>query len=124
MTMLERVQAYLNEANKIKPDWEKYVVDKTQPLDERWTTYWAAPKEWRIDVDSSNIPVDCLDSLFDSPYDDFNMDRSETKSLDDIINFVEEKLRDDEVDGLTQELIDEAKEEIMAEKLGEWEYDW
>ena len=124
MTMLARIQAYLNEASKIKPEWHQFVTGRSAPLAERWTTYWTAPKEWRGEINSSSFPAPCLELLFDSPYDDFNMDRGVTKSLKRIMEQVEDKLAYNDVKGLTQELIDQAKEEIMAKKLGEWKNDW
>jgi hypothetical protein len=125
MIMRERIQAYLEEGKKIIPDWREFVTTKSHPLEWRWEAYWIAPKEWRKNVSAGGLPVAAISHIFDSPYDHFHMELESTKSLKSAMEDVEEKLEegDEQFAELTQELINQAKEEIMAKNLGDWKYD-
>ena len=122
--MLARVLQYLKEGETIKPDWTKFIVNKKIPLDERWEVFLAAPSEWSIDQNSGDIPIKCLSQIFDSPYDDFHMDRGSAMDMTELFEYLDQKLADGDPEKLTQKLIDKAKEEVMQANLGSWEYDW
>jgi hypothetical protein len=120
-TMLQRIEQYLALANTIQPDWADYVIDKSQPLNDRWETFLKAPKEWRSEGQWTEIPFDCLCDVFDSPYDNFNMDRGNTMEVPELFDRLKSKVRQGVI---TQAQYEEAQEEAMASRFGSWSYDW
>ncbi len=117
--MLARIQAYLAEGTRIQPDWIKYIDDLTIDIDLRWEAFLAAPAEWRTFMTGHSVPLECLSELFSSPYDELNMEEGNVKDVDDLIGCVLEEIEDGKAE---ESLLNEAKEEAIKERLGEWRY--
>lgn len=121
--MKERIESYLQEGLTIKPDWEAYVKDTTLPLDERWEVFCLAPIAWKFsDPCGPDLPTLC--EVVDSPYDVLYMERSESKSIEDTIEMLEEEDYETEEPKATPEQIIAIKEEALQALYGEWTYDW
>lgn len=123
--MLEQLLAYKNKGNPLKQEWEKFIDDKTIPLDKRWEAFLEAPEEWKDDVMTTQ-PYECLEAIgLDSPYDDLLIERYETHDVDQDVEHVESMIGDENYnDQLSEEHIVQMKEEIIANRMGSWTFDW
>lgn len=119
----KRITEYVKSASTIRNDWYSFITNKQHPLEERWRTFMMAPSDWKDDTEDSDVPLDHARYIFDSPYDDFNIDRHETKDIDSII----ERLRDKADSGkykFTQEDLVACMEEAMDKLINSWTWDW
>jgi hypothetical protein len=118
-----RIHEYVKSASTIKTDWYTFITNKDHPLAERWRTFLLAPDDWRRDVDDSEVPLNHASCIFDSPYDDFDIDRHQSKSIDDIIERLQDKA-DSGKHKFTQDDVNACMEEAMLELIGRWTWDW
>lgn len=119
-TILERVQQYIALSATIQPDWWKFVNDKTQPLDDRWEAFLAAPSDWRRKHSDGDVPLSAAQAKLSSPYDDFRMELGETKDVVGIFDYLGEFVDDGK---LTEEEFVACQEEAIEINLGSWKYD-
>lgn len=104
-----------------KEDFFKYITNKEVPLSERWELFTQAPsylKEHSGMMEHfqvlDNLGIDYFDEMYYEKYE-----RIETYSLAERL---EEELLGEK--GLTQEKIDEVKEQILEQNLGSFDLDW
>lgn len=118
-----RIKEYIDNASTIKADWYNFVINDEFPVDERWRIFLLAPTDWKEVVSDSDVPLEAARHIFDSPYDDFNVDRGQTRKIDRII----EILHDKAISGkhaFTQVDLHACMEEAMIRCLGGWRWDW
>ncbi len=115
--MIERLEQFQNVIDGEKRIFEGYIKNKEYPLEDRWEIFIKAPdslkeyQSWVIDLKG------LTNNRTFSWYDDFYVERYQTKDLDaDFIERVEEKFP--EVD------INSIKEQILENNLGSFRYDW
>lgn len=123
--MLEQLLAYKNSGNPLKREWEAFIDNRENPLEKRWEAFLSAPADWK-EEDTTTQPYDCLVAIgLDSPYDDLLIERYETHDVEQDVEHVESMIGDaDYNDELSEAHIIEMKEEIIANRLGSWTFDW
>jgi hypothetical protein len=117
------IEGYLKQGEAIKDAWLLYVVDQSVPLDTRWESFLAAPSDWHDDRTSSRAPLDAVQGILDSPYDDFHMELESSMSVTELFDDLEDRINDPDVDDFDQTVYDAAREEAMKINLGRWTYD-
>lgn len=123
-SLKDQIEAYVASGSTLQDALRVYVTDKSIPLQDRWETFLAAPSDWLNEQRVCGFPLDSMEQVFSSPYDDFHMDYGSQMSVSELFDDIDEKLANssDQFEGLTQELIDAGKEEAMEMMLGRWEY--
>lgn len=106
-----------------KPLLEKWIIDKSIPLEERWNLWKDSPEElknecqWVEDFTISGRGI--------SWYDDFYKERCETVYLSDLIHNMQRDFNEPVcLKKYTQADIDDFKEQILAKNLLSFVYDW
>jgi hypothetical protein len=122
MNLKDQIEAYVASGITLKDALSVYVKDKSIPLQERWETFLAAPSDWLKEYSVCGFPLNCLEPVFSSPFDDFHMDYGSQMTVRELFDDIEQKLDDGDFAGLTRELIDAGKEEAMDDMMGRWEF--
>lgn len=122
MSLKDQIVAYIASGSTLQDALRVYVTDKSIPLQDRWETFLAAPSDWRTsERRSTDLPLNSLNGVLSSPYDDFHMEYGSSQDVEELFDNIDQLLADGFED-LTQEMIDAGKEEAMAMNLGRWEY--
>lgn len=107
-----------------------YLKDKNYPLEERWDNYnLACDNNIICEYDNYGPSLKTLDALgIDSVYDYFNCERYESVDCISIIKTLEDNFKYPvglwEEINLTQDIINEVKEEILERYERGFVYDW
>lgn len=133
MTALENMQRLQAKLESIKPNFEIYIQNKEIPLEERWAVFALAPSELKKH-EHYGPTFHSLDSdfiMYDGPV---HMERGQTMSTLDLIESIEESLKEIEDDSYygakwRRELLETVdlnalKEDIMTQNLKSFNYDW
>lgn len=87
----------------------EFIKNKDIPLEERWALFKKLPEEFSVCTYWTGT------SSFDSPYDDFYMERHETRLVSQLPSYLE---REDEAD------IEILKEQLLQDGYTQVIYDW
>lgn len=126
-----RIALLQQEILAIKKDFEVFIKDTTIPLEERWSTWKAAPNDMkRSDSWTTHfkaLPCDWI--MYDGNY---HADRYQTVYMIDVVDAIEDNLAhpnewNKEYRATLEEFgfsLDALKEEILEFNLGSFCYDW
>lgn len=133
MNVLENMQKLQAKLEEIKPNFAIYIQNKAIPLDERWAVFVLAPSNLK-DHEEYGPNFETLHPdfiMYDGPV---HMERGQTMSTLDLIESIEESLKDladnsycgrewaEKLFKLVD--INALKEEIMEKNLKSFNYDW
>lgn len=132
---LDTVRSALTDAKK---NISELLTNKNVPLETRWNFFVkygdmiGNTKSWvcHFDVEKKLIPINLKDRADDnyvgeiSWYDDFYKERGNTIIMHEIIEGICDSMDRFMKKGWTPELVDEFKEEILANNLYSFTYDW
>lgn len=116
MNIGEKIKEIKAQLEALKIGFQKFIVDQSIPLDERWQAWVDAPadvknhKGWIEHF--TNLPEDFI--MYDGPY---HAERYETVKM---LNLVE---RIEEAEYMSIDL-NALKEEILSKNLASFTYDW
>lgn len=105
------------------------LTDKSIPLDERWEMYKKLVEEGCLPEDGYSdgfiTTLTYVDGGEPTLYDDFHMDRNESKTFPRMYEIIlEDEIDADEGGKYTPESITEWREEVLASGYGSFENDW
>jgi hypothetical protein len=129
LAVFAKYEAIKAEYQKARPALMEYLKDKTQPLAERWEMYLKTPKDMLKEYDGTS-PCNRWEVKYGEIcwYNDFYIDRHQTRDMKEIVETMEEMLDPDSYDdnrlNLTRESIDEYKEEILENGISTFTHDW
>lgn len=109
---------------KVKMDFEEYISNKETPLEKRWEFFCLAPgflKERDGSIVHFKVLEACNIEYFEG---DMYYQKYEEIHTESLVERLEEELEELSERGLTQEGIDEIKEEILSQNLGSFKLDW
>lgn len=116
--MKDKIQKYEEDGQRLKDEVKQFVQDKTKPLEERWEIFCLAEMgergDWVEDFDSLNKVYGGEVSW----YDDFCVERMQTVYLTNVLDTLTSK------DNITEEQINEFKEEVLQKFIWSFEFDW
>lgn len=133
MTILENMQKLQSKLEEIKPNFSIYIQNKEIPLAERWAVFALAPAELKrhehYGPTFRSLHGDFI--MYEGPV---HMERGQTMNTLDLVGSIEESLNELE-DGSyygakwKQDLLDSVdldalKEDILAQNLKSFNYDW
>lgn len=133
MSILEKMEKIQNSFEAMKPEFEKFIKNKTISLEERWSVFVKTPSEMKTNCsytpEFTSLPADFI--MYEGPV---HMDRGETKTAIELFEGIKESLQDIEDDmycgshlnqkELYKVDLDKLKEEILEMNLGKFSYDW
>lgn len=133
MTILEQMKNIQANLATMKPDFQKYIQDKTVSLEERWNVFVNTPAEMKnnknYNPEFNSLPADFI--MYEGP---IHMERGETKTGVELVENIEESIQDIKDDiyfgkaynqkELDKVDLDKLKEEILKMNLGKFRYDW
>lgn len=124
--MLEQLQAYADSGLALKNQWLTYIDNKEIALASRWAAYLKAPVEWKKEITTSSVPYPSLEAIgIDSPYDDLNIDRRGTNTVErDVETITDYVGQDYRGIAISEEHVDQMKEDAIKKRLHAWKWDW
>lgn len=106
--------ALLEQIDFHKQKIQEYLADKSIPLEKRWENYLLLPEQFSEDSWFTGF------SEYDSPYDDFYMDRGTTKMGKHLVENVGPAYKED----YNPDKVDRLKEEILQSGHTSFCFDW
>lgn len=122
MNIGEKMKEIKAQLEVLKTGFQKFIVDQSVPLDERWQAWLDAPAECKNQKGwiehFTTLPGDFI--MYDGPY---HAERYETVKMADFIERVEEGIACEEEEYVSIDL-NALKEEILSKNLASFTYDW
>lgn len=127
----ETVKSIIQQMDEARSALHSVLADKTIPLEERWELFCETPKDM-LNEQSYIVHFSTYDFSW---YDDFYCERHQTMYMADLIDNIEYAIEDYDENyeynkGYEKffkdkpEKLDELKEEILADALYSFEFDW
>lgn len=129
MSLLDEIIEFKSKS-ALREKYQKYIVDKNIPLNDRWAVFKEAPIEWKK-TDSCYVTFKVASKLPSREivwYNDFHKDRYQTVDMVDLVDTIKDNIKwskdKKEWEGWNLELVEELMEEILSKNLDSFIYDW
>lgn len=124
MTLKTKIDAIVENVARTKADFEDYIKNEQNPLDERWEFWCAAPdylkEHSRYAVD---VPIEGLEKMF--VYNGiYHCERHATIQMSAVPEVLVEAMEWSPELSITLEMIAQFKEFVLQNNLGSFVYDW
>ena len=122
MNIGQKMKEIKTQLEILKIGFQRFIVDQSLPLDERWQAWVDAP----ADVKNHSYRIEYFKTLhgdfimYDGPY---HADRYETVKMVNLVERIEEGIACEEEDYVGIDL-NALKEEILSKNLVSFTYDW
>lgn len=122
MNIGEKIKEIKAQLESLKIGFQKFIVDQSIPLDERWQAWVDAPADVKNHCSYvqyfQSLPEDFI--MYDGPY---HAERYGTIKMLNLVERIEEGIECEEDEYMSINL-NALKEEILSKNLASFDYDW
>lgn len=122
MNIVEKFKQIKAQLESLKIGFQKFIVDQSVPLDERWQAWVEAPSDIKNHCSYmeyfQSLPEDFI--MYDGPY---HAERYKTIKMLNLVEHIERGINCEEDEYVSIDL-NALKEEILSKNLASFTYDW